>query len=257
MTRPCLAPDLPGFGHSSPPTRARITAYADDVILGLRSLGIESFALVGHSFGGAVATAVAERLPESVTRLVLCAPAGFGRLPLAELAAMPLIRPLAVGVVPHIERRRRDSDRLRAAALPSLRLRHPAAAARVRPGLRMAIEALAEGSRSQDAFHRRLGAYRGPVAAVWGDSDGLIPVSHLTRLIAYLPQTEAYLCTGIGHYVHRERALDVAAFLQTATPSGALHPADWDGRDARPRWRFDGRRATRWLTRPPAPARPH
>ena len=59
--RPCFAIDLPGFGGSSLPQCPRISAYAEDVVAGLDSLSVEGCTLVGHSLGGAVAAAVAER----------------------------------------------------------------------------------------------------------------------------------------------------------------------------------------------------
>src|SRR5881392_657648 len=86
--RPCLAIDLPGFGGSDLPRQPRISAYADDVAAGLHRLEIEDCNLVGHSLGGAVATAVAERV-EAVSSLTLLAPAGFGRIRLAEAITLP------------------------------------------------------------------------------------------------------------------------------------------------------------------------
>lgn len=66
------------------------------------------------------------------------------------------------------------------------------------------VEALANSSRSdQTVAHRRL-AYGGPVDAIWGERDGIIPPSHLPRVAASLPQTETYMCGGIGHYLHRD-----------------------------------------------------
>src|SRR5262249_26384896 len=59
--RPCIAIDMPGFGGSDLPRWPRISAYAEDVAAGLNRLGIDACTLVGHSLGGAVATAVAER----------------------------------------------------------------------------------------------------------------------------------------------------------------------------------------------------
>jgi pimeloyl-ACP methyl ester carboxylesterase len=197
LSRPCLAIDLPGFGQSSQPTRACLSAYAEDVIHVVRALELESFTLVGHSFGGAVATAVAERVPDAVARLVLCAPAGFGRVPLAEIARLPLIRPLAIGVAPYIERRPWHRTERRAAAVPSVRIRHPAVAGQLRPGLRCAIEALANSSSTNAVA--RMTAYGGPVDAIWGQRDGIIPPSHLARVAATLPQTEMYVCDDVGH----------------------------------------------------------
>jgi pimeloyl-ACP methyl ester carboxylesterase len=85
LDSPCIAIDLPGFGGSDAPPRPDVAAYAEDVAAALTELGIDRFELVGHSFGGAVAAALAERLPLRVVSLLLLAPAGFGRTPLASL----------------------------------------------------------------------------------------------------------------------------------------------------------------------------
>ncbi len=70
----CLAIDLPGFGDSDPPLRPRFSAYADAIVEGLGAIGVSSLTLVGHSLGGGVATAVAERIPHDVGALLgLCA----------------------------------------------------------------------------------------------------------------------------------------------------------------------------------------
>ncbi len=70
--RRVLAPDLPGHGSSaspddmdcSPPGVARWLAGLLD------AEGVESTALLGHSFGGVVATSLALEIPERVDRLV-------------------------------------------------------------------------------------------------------------------------------------------------------------------------------------------
>ena len=80
MLARCYAVDLPGFGDSDRPTRNRMSAYAEDVQGALAATEVHDFTLVGHSLGGAVATALAERLRDDVTALVLMAPAGFGRI---------------------------------------------------------------------------------------------------------------------------------------------------------------------------------
>ena len=69
-------------------------------LLGSRSaldvLGVGRAIVVGHSFGGAVATRFLERNPERVESLVLLAPAGFGRIRIASFAALPGVRLLVV-----------------------------------------------------------------------------------------------------------------------------------------------------------------
>jgi pimeloyl-ACP methyl ester carboxylesterase len=84
IDRPCYAIDLPGFGDSDLPPRNRISAYVEDVQAVLAALDVHDFTLVGHSLGGAVAAGLVERLGDDVAALVLIAPAGFGRIHLAE-----------------------------------------------------------------------------------------------------------------------------------------------------------------------------
>lgn len=62
------AADLPGHGaRASVPCPPTVEELADDVLAGLT----EPSVVVGHSLGGHVATVVAERRPDLVTRLVL------------------------------------------------------------------------------------------------------------------------------------------------------------------------------------------
>jgi pyruvate dehydrogenase E2 component (dihydrolipoamide acetyltransferase) len=97
--RPCIALDLPGFGGSGLPVASCLDAYADDVAAGLDALGLDACTLVGHSLGGAVAAHVAER-SSAVRSLCLLAPAGFGRIPLADLVARRGVLDLAQLALP-------------------------------------------------------------------------------------------------------------------------------------------------------------
>jgi pimeloyl-ACP methyl ester carboxylesterase len=56
-----------------------MAGYARDVADALAQLGVSRYALLGHSLGGAMAAALAERSPEAVSALMLLAPVGFGR----------------------------------------------------------------------------------------------------------------------------------------------------------------------------------
>lgn len=77
----CYAPDLPGFGQS--PAMGAPTATADlaELIVSFANqLDLQRFALVGHSFGAAVAVYIAARHPQRVSRLALTA-FGVGQTP--------------------------------------------------------------------------------------------------------------------------------------------------------------------------------
>ena len=68
----CIAPDLPGFGSSSPLPAPTVEAYADAVVALLDELGVARATVAGLSMGGYVAFALWRRYPERVRALILC-----------------------------------------------------------------------------------------------------------------------------------------------------------------------------------------
>lgn len=71
-----LVIDLLGHGRSDTPLGAdySVLGHANRTLALLHLLGVEPACFVGHGFGAAVATAIALRSPNSVTRLQLCNP---------------------------------------------------------------------------------------------------------------------------------------------------------------------------------------
>ena len=87
-SRRAVAIDLRGHGGSEPPGDGSyaIEAMAGDIAAVVDRLGLERFALVGHSMGGGVALAYAGMHPERVERLFLLDAIGDGtRLPASEV----------------------------------------------------------------------------------------------------------------------------------------------------------------------------
>jgi pimeloyl-ACP methyl ester carboxylesterase len=218
--RPCLAIDLPGFGGSDLPAYPRIGAYADAVAAGLRRLRVESCTLVGHSLGGAVAVGVAERSP-AVDALALLAPSGFGSIWLAEALSLPvvidlaelalpfaLISPLLVtaGYATFVAHGRLPSREL----MGRLRRRAFQSGA----GVRAATEAIAAAGRSRNGYARRAVRFDGPVAALWGRNDALVPQSHAEALTCALPQAHVEIWERMGHHPQLERPHQLARFIE-------------------------------------------
>jgi len=73
-----VVPDLPGFGRTPPPPQPwERKDYVDFVLSFLNDLEIESFFLVGHSFGGSISIMLSKRCPERIRRLILIDSAGI------------------------------------------------------------------------------------------------------------------------------------------------------------------------------------
>jgi pimeloyl-ACP methyl ester carboxylesterase len=71
-----LYPDLPGMGRTPAPETIDSTDAVLDTLLGLVDtvIGTETFLVVGHSFGGYLARAIANRRPRQVAGLALICP---------------------------------------------------------------------------------------------------------------------------------------------------------------------------------------
>lgn len=227
--RPCIAIDLPGFGGSDLPTRPRISGYAEAIVEGLDQLGVESCTLVGHSLGGAVATAVAERT-DAVHALALLAPAGYGRIALSEFFTLPFVRQTAEAALPlalvnpltvtaayttFVAHRRLPSkdlmDRVRRRAFRSGR------------GVSTACEAIAAAGRSENGFPQRRIAFDGPVAALWGEHDALVSPAHAEALQRALPQAHVEVWKRMGHHPQRERPRSLAKYVERHATKAREH----------------------------------
>ncbi len=204
-----LALDLPGHGGSTktlPGTSPEAMAGAIGALLDAR--GLERAHLVGHSLGGAIATAFAAAHPGRSASLTLISPAGMGE----EINTGYITAFLAA----------RRPKALTAAletlfADPSLVSREMVDAIlrfRRLDGVEAALSALAAANfaegRQKIALRATLAGLSLPLAVIWGREDRVIPAAQAEGLA---PPERLHLLDHVGHMAHLEQSAEVARVI--------------------------------------------
>ena len=192
-----IAFDLPGFGASPAPRVAGGgRSYAEILIPALQSLGDEPLVLVGHSFGGRIATVVASREPDLVRALVL--------------TGVPLLRgssttapPLRFRLIRWLRRRGIVSE----GQMESARQRYGSADYRQAHGvMRDVVVAMVN-----ESYDEELANIVAPVTMLWGALDRETPLATATRAAALLREPPSlYVLENVGHFVPTDAPADLA-----------------------------------------------
>jgi pimeloyl-ACP methyl ester carboxylesterase len=203
-----VALDLPGFGAAPAPPEAWTTAeYAAHVAPVLEDMG-QRVVVVGHSFGGRVATHLAAAHPDRIAALVL--------------TGVPLVRASAGHRAPRTPFALRAAKALRRAGiLPEeqierLRQKHGSADYRRATGVMRNVLVKAVN----ETYQEPLAAFPGPIELVWGADDDQAPVAvaEAARALCAHPPNLVVL-QGVGHFVPRDRPEALAAALGRHRPS--------------------------------------
>lgn len=202
----CLAPDIVGFGHTVAPDGFEYTMANWVAHLGgfVDALDLGPVAIVGNSFGGALATAFAVARPESVRALVLMGSVGVDFELTEGLDAV-------WGYEPSVANMRAlldvftSNERFATDELAELRYR-----ASVREGVQESYAAMFPAPRQRwiDAMASDPEAVRGirvPALVVHGRDDRVIPVANAHRFFELLPNAELHLFPNCGHWTQIER----------------------------------------------------
>jgi len=223
-----LALDLKGFGWTdrpegdySPQAQARLVLALMD------ERGIERAALVAHSWGSAVALALALEAPERVSRIALYDAYVFReqRPTFFQWADADGMGELLFGLFYD----QRPDDRIALAffdpeALPQA-LVDAVVSALDRPGTRAAALAATRGMRFEQ---ERYGEIEAPVLLLWGREDRVATLSQGERLANELAEARLRVYPRCGHFPMIEAARpslrDLVAFLEAA-PAESLRPA--------------------------------
>jgi pimeloyl-ACP methyl ester carboxylesterase len=228
-----ISVDLPGHGLTGAWSRGdySIEAYADFIEVLADTLGVERFALGGHSMGGAVAWSFAATRPERVSHLILIDAAAYPRTGEApwrtRLARMPVIGDVAIHFKPEwLVRRALKEIYADPAMITPERVRRFGELQRF-PGDR---KATLQRLRNQEPLDptplKRLDV---PTLIVWGAQDRWVPVADAFRLQTAIKGSKLSIFGKLGHNPMEEdpkrTAAAVADFLPTEPPALPTPPA--------------------------------
>ncbi|HQX05378.1 MAG TPA: alpha/beta fold hydrolase [Zoogloea sp.] len=221
-SRRVIAPDMAGFGYTErrPGEVYTMDGWVAHAIGVLDTLGIERTDLVGNSFGGAIALALAIRHPERVRRLVLMGSVG---VPFEITPALDAVW----GYQPSLEAMRGLLDLFafdRSLVNDELaRLRYEAS---IRPGFQESFGAMFPAPRQRwvDAMVSReadIRALPNPTLVIHGRDDKVIPLQTSLTLSSWIPRSQLHVFGQCGHWTQIEHASRFARlvgdFLAEAT----------------------------------------
>jgi len=209
LSRHCrvIAPDMVGFGFSERPEGVsyNLDTWVAQAVGLLDALDIACVDIVGNSFGGALALALAIRHPKRVRRLVLMGSAGV---------SFPLTPGLdaAWGYQPSIENMRKLLDifaydrNLVSDELATLRYH-----ASIQPGFQEAFSRMfpAPRQRGIDALASReedIRALSHETLIIHGREDQVIPLSNSLTLANWIARAQLHVFGRCGHWTQIEHA---------------------------------------------------
>jgi len=218
--RRVIAPDMVGFGFSDRPAGIEysLDTWVGQAIGLLDALGIASADLVGNSFGGALALALAIRHPQRVRRLVLMGSVG---VPFEITPGLDAVW----GYTPSLANMRGLMDLFaydRALITDELaRLRYEAS---IRPGFQESFAAMFPAPRQRwvDAMASREADIRAiphETLVIHGRDDRVIPLANSLTLAQWIDRSQLHVFGRCGHWTQIEHATAfnrlVVGFLTT------------------------------------------
>lgn len=214
QARRVIAPDMVGFGYTERPAGIRYTmdTWVQQALDLLDALDLPQADLVGNSFGGALALALAIRAPQRVRRLVLMGSVG---VPFPITPGLDAVW----GYEPSLEAMKGLLDIFafdRALVTDELaQLRYQAS---IRPGFQESFSAMFPAPRQRwvDAMASPEAAIRAlphETLVVHGREDQVIPLGNSLTLAQWIPRSQLHVFGRCGHWTQIEHAARFARLV--------------------------------------------
>ncbi|MDQ1365289.1 MAG: hypothetical protein QOE57_1331, partial [Acidimicrobiaceae bacterium] len=207
-----IALDLPGFGAAPPPPEEWSTAqYAAHVESILDDMAPQ-VVVVGHSFGGRVATHLAAAHPDRVVAQVLTGVPLVRRTPTGRRRSSPASLRLAKAL--------RRAGLLGEARVEQLRQKYGSEDYRRATGVMRGVLVRSVN----ESYEAALSAFPGPIELIWGADDDQTPVSVAKAAQASCRQSNLVVIPGVGHFLPRDRPDALIDALRVHQPAPPVDP---------------------------------
>jgi pimeloyl-ACP methyl ester carboxylesterase len=191
-----VVPDFPGFGKTKTPKKPwGLKDYSDFVFNLAEKTKLQNFFLLGHSFGGRIATKFAVLYPEKIKSLILCDSAGIKqKWGLKERLIFQLAKIGNALFTPKPLIRFKDKAR----SLFYIFLRHKDYV-KANGTMKETIKKIFE-----EDLLPELPRVKPPTLIIWGEKDKLVPVGYAFVFKEKIKNSKLEILPKIGHSPHLE-----------------------------------------------------
>jgi pimeloyl-ACP methyl ester carboxylesterase len=199
-----LYPDLPGMGRTPAPATIASNDDVVELILGLvdNIIGAEQFVIIGQSYGGYLARAIANRRPERAVGLALICPVGDGARDTPEHRPLVASDDLRGAVDPDLETTYRNYFVVQTTETLRRFQEHVAPSAPLvdESGLARIFEQWQLSQRPEDAT-----TYPGPTLILTGRQDATAGYASPWDLVEHYPRATFVVLDRAGHALLHEQ----------------------------------------------------
>lgn len=182
--------DLPGFGKMPIEKIMTLKDYADFVYEFLKKNQIENPIIIGHSFGGAVATKLALLYPDKISKLILVAASAI-RQPRRQMILIKkiadILKPLLPGKLRKFILKLLGYDKTDYAQIESPELKET----------------------FKNVISEDLSPYfsliKIPTLVIWGENDAITPFAEGELIAKSIPSAKLEVIKNAGHFVFLEK----------------------------------------------------
>lgn len=212
--------DLPNHGQSYHTESMDYQSQSDAVIAWMNAQRLETVTLVGHSMGGKVAMAIAQRFPERVSQLVVMDIAPVDYQVSRHDNVFNALRETQTVTLENRQQAQSIMNRtIENTGVTQFLLKSLYKTDHGHYDWRFNIDNLYHGYRDIMGW-TAFGPYSGPTLFVKGQNSEYIQSAHRDTIVAQFPQSKAHMVAGTGHWLHAEKPAVVASVIERFLMSG-------------------------------------